>query len=91
MHQYDPQEIRLITEALQRGLQARHVAVMIRAPDIDQLVEFALKLVPMIRDITGEISQLAVAFDDRAILVVAELRGAVPFGAVLGIEQAAGS
>ena len=43
----------------------------------------------MVCDVGGEVGELAVAFDDRAVFVVAELRRFIPFGAVLRIEQAA--
>src|SRR6266550_586053 len=63
--------------------------MMIRAPDVNQFLKMPLELVPMVCDIGGEVSKLAVAFDDRAIFVVAKLRRSVPLGAVLRIEQAA--
>ena len=63
--------------------------MVIGAPDVDQLGELALELVAVIGDVGGEIGQLAVALDHRAVLVVAELGRAIPLGAVLRIEQAA--
>ena len=85
------QSVGVVAQPLHRRLQARHVAMMVGAPDVDQLGEFTLKLVAMIGDVGGEVSQLAVALDHRAVLVVAELGRAIPLGAVLGIKQAEGA
>ena len=88
LHQHDVKRVRIEAQPLHGRFQTRHVAVMISAPDIDQLGEFPLILVTMISNIGREISQLAVAFNDCAIFVVAEGRRLVPLGAILRIEQA---
>ena len=63
--------------------------MMIGAPNVDQFPKMALELIPMVGDVGGEVGELAVAFDHRAVFVVAELGRSIPFGAVLRIEQAA--
>ena len=65
--------------------------MMVGAPDIDQFVIVARVLVAMIGDVAGEIGQLAVALDDRAVLIIAELRRSIPLRSVLRIEQPAGA
>ncbi len=89
LDQHHLQSVGIVTQALHRRLQARHIAMMIGAPDIDQFGKLTLKFVAMIGDVGGEISQLAVALDHRAIFIVAELRRAKPLGAVLRVEQTA--
>ena len=74
LHQHDVEDSGIVTKPLHRRFQARHIAMVISAPDIDQLFKIALELVAMVCDIGGEIRKLAVAFDQRAVFVVAELR-----------------
>src|SRR5215475_9633517 len=74
LNQNDLQDARFIAQSLHRRFQARHIAVMIRTPDIDKPIKFPLELVSVISDVAGEISNFAVAFNHGAVLVVAELR-----------------
>src|SRR5512145_1639911 len=48
--------------------------MMIRAPDIDQNVKAARKLIPMISDVGGEISGVAVFTNNHAIFFIAVRR-----------------
>src|SRR5262249_53534830 len=73
LNQNDLQDARFVAQSLHRRFQARHIAMMI-GPDADKPIEFSLELVSVISDVASEISKLAVAFDHRAVLVVAELR-----------------
>ena len=50
----------------------RDVAVVIGAEHVDQAVEAALELVPVIGDVGGQVGRFAVGADQHAILVVAE-------------------
>jgi hypothetical protein len=61
--------------------------MMIRTPDIDELIEFPLEFVAVIRNVTSEISKVAVAFDYRPVFVIAELRRSEPFRTVFGIRE----
>src|SRR5262247_3825593 len=51
LNQNDLQDARLIAQSLHRRFQARHIAVMIRAPDIDKFIKFPLELVSVISDV----------------------------------------
>ena len=77
-----------MAECLHRRLDARDVAVMIRAPDIDDTAEPALVLIMVVGDIRGEVRRHAVIADDHAILVIAIGRGFQPKGAVFLIDIA---
>ena len=72
----------LFAERLARGHHARHVAVMVRAPDVDDQVEAALELVVVVGDVRREIGGVAVALAQHAVLVVAQLGGPEPERAV---------
>src|SRR4051794_36243307 len=51
------------TERDQRRAHPRHVAVMIRAEHVDQMLSSALKLVAVVRDVRHEVRLLAVGAD----------------------------
>ena len=63
--------------------------VVIRAPDVDQVVEAAAELLGDVADVGGEVGRLAVRADDDPVLVVAERRRAEPQRAVLLVDVAA--
>src|SRR5689334_24859192 len=59
-----------------RGAQAGDVAVVVGAEDVDQALEAALELVPVVGDVGGQVGRFAVGADQHAVLVVAEGRRA---------------
>ena len=61
--------------------------MVVSAPDVDDVVD-ALELVPVIGDVGSEVGVLAVGLDQDAVLVVAQIGGTEPQGAVLGVEVA---
>ena len=78
-------------EGHERATHARHVAVVVRAPDVDQQLVAALALVEVIGDVGGEIGLLAIGAHHHPILVIAELGGLEPLGTVLGVHPPAGA
>ena len=76
-------------ERLDRGPHPRDVAVMVGAEHVDQPVEAALELVPVVGDVGGEVGRLAVGADQDPVLVVAELGGAQPERALVAVDVAA--
>ena len=65
-----------------------HRPVVVRAPDVDEVVEAAAELLGHVADVRGEVGRLAVGADDHAVLVVPERRGPEPEGAVLLVQVA---
>ena len=65
-------------------------AVVVGAPDVDQLLEAAAELLGDVADVRGEVGRLAVRAQDHPVLVVAERRRAEPGRAVLLVDVAAG-
>ena len=81
-------ELRGVAERLAGGLHALDVAVVVGAPDVDHVVD-ALELVPMVGNVGGEVSVLAVGLDEHAVLVVTKGRGAEPQGTgIVAVEVA---
>ncbi len=72
----------------ERRLHARHVAVVVGAPDVDQVVEAAVHLVAVVGDVGQEVGGRAGLADEHAVLVVAVVGGAQPHGAVGVVELA---
>ena len=75
-HPGDEQNVdRVAVEAqrLRGVLEPRDGAVVVGAPDVDQLVEAAAELLHDVADVAREIRRLAVRADNDAVLVVAEL------------------
>ena len=73
------------------GLEAHDVAVVVGAEDVDELVEAAVQLVPVVGDVGGEVGRLAAGLHERAVLLVArELRGAQPQRALALVGEAVG-
>ena len=70
------------------GLHALDVAVVVGTPNVDLVID-DLELLPAVGHVGGEVGVLAIALDEHAVLVVAEIGRLEPQGAVLGaIEQA---
>lgn len=61
--------------------------MVVGTPDVDDVVD-ALELIPVIGNVGGEVGVLAVGLDQDAVLVIAQVGGAEPQGAVLGVEVA---
>ena len=80
-------ELAGVTESVADAADALDVAVVVGAPDVDDVVD-ALELVPVIGNVGGEVGVLAVGLDQDAVLVVAQVGGTEPQGAVLGVEVA---
>ena len=76
-----------VTQGIADAADALDVAVVVGAPDVDDVVD-ALELIPVIGDVGGEVGVLAVGLDQNAVLVIAQVGGAEPQGAVLGVEVA---
>ena len=76
----------------ERGAHRHHpadVAVVVGAEHDEAAVEAALPLVEVVGEVAGEVGRLAVGPDDDPVLVVAELLGGEPEGAVglVGVAQ----
>ena len=81
-------ELRGIPQGRAGGLDALDVAVVVCAPDVDDVVH-ALELVPVVGDVGGKVGVLAVGLDEDAVLVVAEVGGAEPQSAGLVLVEVA--
>ena len=62
--------------------------VMVRAPDVDQMVEAAAELLGNVADVGGEVGRLPIRSVDDAILVVTKVRRSEPDRAVLFVDVA---
>ena len=63
---------RIVSEHGRGGLEARHIAVVVGAEDVDGRVEAALELVLHVGDVGREVEERAVGrADQRPVLVVA--------------------
>ena len=65
------------------------VAVVVGAEHVDQALEAALELVPVVGDVGGEVGRLAVGADQDPVLVVAEVGRAQPERALALVGVAA--
>ena len=74
-----------IAKSIADAADALDVAVVVGTPDVDDVVN-ALELIPVIGNVGGEVGVLAVGLDQDAVLVIAQVGGAEPQGAVLGVE-----
>ena len=84
LHQHHLQPFRVNAQRLQRGLQARHVTVMVRAQHVHGKVEITdAQLIVMVCDIRHDIRIEAVGPAQNEILVAAELLRFEPQRAVL--------
>src|SRR5262249_6358779 len=82
LHQQHAESTGIATQPCERRRYAHDVTVMLRAPEIDELVEPAAQLLAMIANVAGEIRQLAIAALDDAIFLVTKLLRAKPSCAV---------
>src|SRR5512143_784839 len=76
-----------MAEGLDHSLHAGDVTVMVRAPDVDELLKSPPKLVPVIGDVGGEIGVLTVLLDNYPIFIIAKSRRLQPERAVLLISK----
>ena len=72
-----------MAEGLDARLEPRDVAVVVRTPDVDEELEAPVVLVAVVGDVGQQVGGLAVRLHEDAVLVVAEVGGAQPGGAVL--------
>ena len=70
-------------ERLHARLQRLHLAVVVGAPDVDEVREAAAELVAVVREVVAEIGRAAVAAHEHAVALVAEIGGAQPARAVV--------
>ena len=83
LEQHDFEIIRVVAQKFHGCLQTDDVAMVIRSPDINELVVAAADLISYIGDIRAEIGRHAIRADNHAVLVIAVLCGAKPESAVL--------
>ena len=86
---HDLERVGVVAERLDRGAHPCHVAVVVRAPHVDEQVVAPGELVAVIGDVRQQVGELAVALDQHPVLVVAELAGAQPHRAVVLVGHAA--
>lgn len=70
------------------GLEPDHVAMVVRPEQVDLLLEAALPLREVVGGVGGEVGRLTVGLEQHAILVIAEVGGAQPDGAVAVLDMA---
>src|SRR2546430_236030 len=85
--QNDVQLIGVVSQRLQRGFQAKSVAVMIGPPDIDQAIKSAAEFFDVIGDIGGEVGGGLVGFLENAVFLVSKICGAEPQRAVFFVAE----
>ena len=88
-HQQRLEALGVGAERLDRGPDPGHVAVVVGAEDVDQAVEAALQLVPVVGDVRRQVGRLAVGADQDPVLVVAEVGGAQPERVLVAVGVAA--
>ena len=79
----DLQLVGVVAQRLDGGLQPRHVAVVVGAPDVDEQLEAPGELVPVVGDVGQQVRVLTVGLDDDPVLVVAVVGRPQPGGAVV--------
>ena len=72
----------------EHGFHARHVAVVVGAPDVDQVAKPTVHLVAVVGDVGEEVRGRPARSYQHPVLVVAVVGGAQPHGAV-GVEELA--
>ncbi len=90
LHQQHVQLGGVVAQGGQRGLHARHIAVMVGAPDVDDTRITALQLVHVVGDVGSEVGLLAVFAHHHPVLLITEFGGAKPERALLLVDVAAG-
>ena len=78
----DLELVRRVAERLHAGLQPGDVAVVVGAPDVDEELVAPVELVAVVGEVGEQVGRLAVGLHQHAVLVVAEVGGAQPGGAV---------
>src|SRR5660398_199876 len=76
---------RLTCKYLNRGLHPGDVAVMIRSPDIDEMIIASRKLVLMVGNVRREISWSLVAANQNPVLIIAVGYGLQPDGILTSV------
>ena len=74
-------------ERLHPRLQRLHLAVVIGAPDVDEVREAAPELVAVIREVVAEIGRAAVAAHEHAVALIAEVGRAQPPRALVLVDE----
>ena len=94
LHQHDDQPVGAVqAQAVQGGLEAGHVAVVVGAPDVDGLGEAPLlQLIAVVGDVGGEVGVEAVGPAEHVVLQVelVHLLLALALGQELLLEQGGG-
>src|SRR5208283_1142922 len=76
-----------MAQSLYSRPHARHITVVIRAPDINNHLKSAVKFILMIGDVGGKISRFAVFADDNPVFFISEISGFKPQGLAIGINK----
>ena len=71
-----------VTQGIANAAHAVDVTVVVATPDVDDMVN-ALELIPVIGNVGGEVGVLTIGLHQNAVLVVAQIGGTEPQGAVL--------
>ena len=75
-------------ERLHADLHRLHLTVMVRAPDVDEVLPAALDLVEVVGEVVEQVGGVAVRLHQHPVALVAELLGPQPGGAVLLVGDA---
>ena len=75
-----------VAERLEPGLQRLHLAVVVGAPDVDQVRPAPSELVLVVGEVVAEVGGRTVGLDEDAVALVAEVSGAQP-GCALVLER----
>ncbi len=87
LHELDLEIVARVAHALETRTQARHVAVMIGAEDVDQVIEAAFAFLVMIGNVGSEVGLRAVLANDDTVFLVAKIRCLEPRGAISLVEH----
>src|SRR3989344_4791375 len=78
----------LFTQALNKGLHARDIPVMIGTKNVDNFIGATVVFMQMIRRIVSKISRVAIFANKYTVFVIAKIGGAKPEGSVFFIGAA---